>query len=428
MSERLSHIRDLVQTVYSQRQSSSASDAIPVTGKVYGQEELIFAIDAVLDGWWTTGRYAATFETRLKQFLGVRHAFLTNSGSSSNLIALSALTSEKLGDRRLNPGDEVVTTATSFPTTINPILQNNLVPVYLDVELPTYNVATELLDEAIGPRTKAIMIAHTLGNPFNVERILQVARKHHLWVVEDTCDALGATWDGRLTGTFGDLATLSFYPAHHITTGEGGAVVTNRSMLKPLIESFRDWGRDCWCEPGCDNTCGKRFDWELGELPHGYDHKYTYSHVGYNLKMTDMQAAIGVAQMARLSSFVEQRRRNFSTLHDRLLPLEDRLILPAHYPLAKPSWFGFPITLRPSKSLSRETVINRLEHAGVRTRLLFGGNILRQPAYRNTARRIVGTLAGADVVMERTFWVGVYPGLDDDSMNRIGDELYKILG
>jgi CDP-6-deoxy-D-xylo-4-hexulose-3-dehydrase len=344
---------------------------------------------------------------------------LVNSGSSANLVALSALTSPQLGERRLRPGDEVITAAAGFPTTVNPIIQNQLIPVFLDIHIPTYNIDTALLEEAIGPRTKAIMIAHTLGNPFNLDAVMDIARKHKLWVIEDTCDAVGAEYHGRKVGTFGHLATVSFYPAHHITMGEGGAVLTNSPILKKLVESFRDWGRDCWCEPGVDNTCGKRFDWQLGDLPHGYDHKYTYSHIGYNLKLTDMQAAVGVAQLKKLPQFIERRRANFAYLYEALKPLEDVLVLPEATPASDPSWFGFPITLRDSAPLDRNALVRQLEARKIGTRLLFCGNLIRQPAYQDVPYRVVGTLNESDRVMNRTFWVGIYPGLDEERLDHI---------
>lgn len=392
---------------------------VPVSGKVFDADELELLVDSALDFWLTAGRYARRFELEFAKWMGVRHVSLVNSGSSANLVALSALTSPELGDRRLLPGDEVITAAAGFPTTVNPIIQNQLVPVFLDVHIPTYNIDTARLEEAVGPRTRAIMIAHTLGNPFDLGAVMDVARRHGLWVIEDTCDAVGAEYRGRKVGTFGDLATVSFYPAHHITMGEGGAVLTNSPSLKKIVESFRDWGRDCWCEPGVDNTCGKRFNWQLGDLPHGYDHKYTYSHIGYNLKLSDMQAAVGVAQLAKLPGFIEQRRRNFEFLREALQPLEEFLILPEPTPRSSPSWFGFPITLRETAPLSRNALVQHLERHKIGTRLLFGGNLLRQPAYRNIACRVVGGLSATDRVMNQTFWLGVYPGLDDARLSHI---------
>jgi len=385
--------------------------AIPYAGRVFDHTELQYAVDASLDFWLTTGRFAEEFERDFAKFIGVRHAVLVNSGSSANLVALSALTSPKLGDRQLKPGDEVITVATGFPTTVNPILQNQLIPVFVDVTMPTYNVDVAQLEAARSPRTRAIMIAHTLGNPFDLDAVVEFCREHKLWLIEDCCDAVGATYRGKMVGTFGDLATVSFYPAHHLTMGEGGAVLTNTPQLKTLVESFRDWGRDCWCAPGKDGTCGKRFDWQLGELPRGYDHKYIYSHIGYNLKLTDWQAAIGVAQLQKLPAFIAARRHNFATLRAGLAELSDVLLLPEPTAGSEPSWFGFPIAVRPEAPFTREQVIRHLEAAKISTRLLFGGNLARQPAYRDVSQRRIGNLANADFVMNRVFWLGVYPGL-----------------
>ena len=384
---------------------------VPVSGKVFDAAELRSLVDASLDFWLTTGRFAVQFEREFAAFCGLREAVLVNSGSSANLLAISCLTSPKIGDRRLRPGDEVITTAACFPTTVNPIVQNGLVPVFLDIEVPTYNLDVRALDEALGPRTRAIILAHTLGNPFDLDAVSSFARKHDLWLVEDCCDALGSTYRGRKVGTFGDLATVSFYPAHHITLGEGGCVLTDKPLLKTLVESFRDWGRDCWCEPGRENTCGKRFDWQLGGLPHGYDHKYIYSHIGYNLKATDMQAAVGVAQLPKLPGFIEARRRNFQTLYAGLKPLEEFFVLPEATPGSDPSWFGFPIAVRPGAPFARVDVVRYLEAKKIATRTLFGGNLVRQPAYAEVPYRVVGSLKNADFAMERVFWIGVYPGL-----------------
>ena len=385
--------------------------SIPFAGRVFDAEEMKLLVDASLDFWLTTGRFAQTFEKQFARFMGLRSAILVNSGSSANLLALTSLTSPKLGDRRLIPGDEVITVATGFPTTVNPIVQNGLVPVFVDVHVPTYNIDTTMLEAALSPRTRAIMVAHTLGNPFDLGTVTKFAKKHDLWLIEDTCDAVGATYGGQKVGTFGDLGTVSFYPAHHMTMGEGGAVLTDKPMLKTLVESFRDWGRDCWCEPGKDNTCGKRFDWQLGELPCGYDHKYTYSHIGYNLKLTDMQAAVGVAQLQKLPGFIEARRRNFQLLREGLAGCEDVYILPEATPNSEPSWFGFPIAVRPGAPFTRDDIVRRLEGRKIATRLLFGGNLLRQPAYQNVLHRKIGNLENADFVMNRVFWIGVYPGL-----------------
>jgi len=394
---------------------------VPVSGKVFDADDLRSLVDASLDFWLTTGRFAARFETDFAAFMGTRFCSLVNSGSSANLLALAALTAPELKDRRLVPGDEVITCACGFPTTVNPILQHQLVPVFLDVALPGYNMDLTRLEEALGPRTRAIMVAHTLGNPFDLAAVQDLARRRHLWLIEDCCDAVGARFNDQPVGSFGDLATVSFYPAHHITMGEGGAVLGSDPALHKLVCSFRDWGRDCWCAPGADDTCHRRFDWQLGELPPGYDHKYIYSHLGYNLKLTDMQAAVGLSQLAKLPGFIERRRANFAFLRQRLEPLGERLILPEALPAARPSWFGMPLTVRPGAS--RRALIQALEGARVATRLLFGGNLLRQPAYRDIPHRVVGTLDQCDAVMRDTFWVGVYPGLGEAQLAHIADVL-----
>jgi CDP-6-deoxy-D-xylo-4-hexulose-3-dehydrase len=417
-------VADYYRAAWPQQPFVPGESAVPVSGKVFDERDLQSLVDASLDFWLTTGRFARAFEERFAAFMEQKHCLLVNSGSSANLLALTALTAPELGKRRLLPGDEVITCATGFPTTLNPILQNQLIPVFLDVHIPTYNMDVTHLEEAIGPRTKAIMLAHTLGNPFDLDTVMAVARKHGLWVIEDCCDAVGARYRGQMVGTYGDLATTSFYPAHHITMGEGGAVLTSNAKLKKIVESFRDWGRDCWCEPGCDNTCGKRFDWQLGELPQGYDHKYTYSRIGYNLKATDMQAAVGVAQLEKLPHFIERRHANFAFLMERLKPLEEHLILPECLPASQPSWFGIPLTLR---SGSRKGLIQRLEASHIGTRLLFGGNLLRQPAYQGIPHRVVGSLTGADRVMRDTFWVGVYPGLKEEHLAYVAQCLVEAL-
>ncbi len=398
---------------------------VPVSGRVFDADEIKYLVDASLDFWLTTGRYAAQFEREFSLFLKTRYAILCNSGSSANLLALSALTSPKLGERCLKPGDEVISVAAGFPTTINPIIQNGLKPVFLDVELETCNIDVDNLEDAIKPNTRAIMLAHTLGNPFNLDVVLNVAKQHNLWVIEDNCDALGATYKGQMTGTFGSLSTVSFYPAHHITMGEGGCVVTNHPNLKVLVESFRDWGRDCWCEPGKDNTCEKRFEWQLGDLPYGYDHKYTYSHIGYNLKLTDMQAAVGLAQLKKLPMFIEIRKRNWRMLYDGLKSLEEFFILPRATEYSDPSWFGFLITVMPEAPFSRKELISCLENHKIATRLLFGGNLTRQPAYKNTSYRVVGSLKNTDIVMNQTFWIGVYPGISTQMIQYVLDTIHS---
>ncbi len=387
--------------------------AVAVSGKVYDAQDVRALVDAALDFWLTTGRYNATFERRLAKLLGVRNVLTTNSGSSANLLAMSALTSPLLGREAIQPGDEVITVAAGFPTTVNPALINGLVPVFVDIDIPSYNVVPALVEEAISERTRAIMIAHTLGNPFDLGAITRIAQAHDLWLIEDCCDALGTTYDGRLVGTFGDVATLSFYPAHHITMGEGGAVFTGNALLRRALASIRDWGRDCWCDPGMDNTCGKRFSWNLGTLPEGYDHKYTYSHLGYNLKITDMQAAVGVAQLDHLQAFIAARRRNFRRLYSGLSELQDFLILPQATPGSDPSWFGFLITVRESAPFGRNQLTAMLNARGVATRPLFAGNLVRQPYMRDRRYRVVGNLQNTDRVMHQTFWIGVYPGLSD---------------
>ena len=401
--------------------------AVPVSGKVYGAEDMQSLVDSALDFWLTTGRFNTAFEERLADRLGVRHALTTNSGSSANLLALSSLTSHYLRGDALKPGDEVITVATGFPTTVNPALQYGLVPVFVDVDIPTYNIKPDMIEAAVTDRTRAIMVAHTLGNPFDLGEVTRVAEKHGLWVVEDCCDALGATYDGKGVGTFGDIGTLSFYPAHHITMGEGGAAFTDKPRLKRVIESMRDWGRDCWCAPGMDNTCGKRFCRKLGDLPMGYDHKYTYSHCGYNLKITDMQAAVGLAQLDRLDGFIAARRRNFQLLTEMLKSREDVLILPQATPRSDPSWFGYPITVRDDAPVSRDEIVQHLEANRIGTRLLFGGNLIRQPYMRGRDYRVVGDLTNADIVTERTFWIGLYPGLGEDHLQYVAERIHELV-
>ena len=390
---------------------------LPVSGKVFDADEMQHLVDSSLDFWLTTGRYAEQFETQFAKVMGMKHALLCNSGSSANLLAVTALTSPRLKKRALKDGDEVITVAAGFPTTVNPILQNRLVPVFVDVQLGTYDATMESIEAAIGPKTKAIVMAHTLGNPFNLDGVMSIAKEHNLFVVEDTCDAVGATYNDKPVGSFGDISTTSFYPAHHITMGEGGCVLVKSAPMKKIVESLRDWGRDCWCPPGNDNTCGRRFDWQLGELPYGYDHKYVYSHIGYNLKLTDMQAAVGVAQLKKLPDFIAARRHNFNRLYAGLKKFEEVLILPEATPNSNPSWFGFAITIRPGAPFSRLELVQHIESRRIGTRLLFGGNLMRQPAYIGMPHRVVGPLTNADIITDNTFWLGVYPGLNDEMVD-----------
>lgn len=415
------------QQAFPPKEFVPGQSAVPVSGRVFDQDDLFSIVDSGLDFWLTAGRFADLFESKFAKFVGVRDARLVNSGSSANLVAVSVLTSPTLGDRQLKPGDEVITVAAGFPTTVNPILQNRLIPVFVDVKPGTYNIDPAQLEAALSPRTKAIILAHTLGNPFSLTQVVAFAKKHNLWLIEDCCDALGSTWQGRNVGTFGDIATFSFYPAHHITMGEGGCVATNKPSLTKLIESFRDWGRDCWCPPGRDNTCGKRFDWQLGSLPYGYDHKYTYSHIGYNLKVSDMQAAVGVSQLSKLPGFIAKRKENFRFLKAALQPLQDFLVLPEGEPEADPSWFGFPIGVRESSPVQRDEIIRALDQAKIGTRLLFGGNLLRQPAYAGCELRAVGDLPVTDYVMNQVFWVGVYPGLTEEMLRYVADVLSSLV-
>ena len=405
------------------REFQPGTSGVPVSGKVIDGDDISAVVDSALDAWFTTGRWAKDFERKLARFIGVRSASLVNSGSSANLVAFSALTSPKLGDRQIKPGDEVITVAAGFPTTVNPILQNRCVPVFLDVTLPTYEIDVTMLEAARTDKTKAVMIAHTLGNAFDAEAVSAFCKKYNLWLIEDCCDALGTTLNGKKVGTFGDIATVSFYPAHHITMGEGGAVLTDKPALQVLIDSFRDWGRDCWCEPGVDNTCGKRFDWQLGTLPCGYDHKYTYSHVGYNLKATDMQAALGVSQIAKLPEFIERRKKNFAYLKNALKPLEHVLLLPEATPGCDASWFGFPIGVREDAPFKRDDLTKHLDANKIGTRLIFAGNLTRQPAYEGWEYRVVGELKNTDFVMSHVFWVGVYPGLTEPMLDYIAETI-----
>lgn len=399
---------------------------VPVSGKVLTPEDYAALVDATLDGWLTAGRFTDFFQRALANYVGARSAVFVNSGSSANLLALSALTSPKLHKKALKPGDEVLTVAMGFPTTINPILQNGLKPVVVDVDLGTYDANSDMLREAIGPKTRAIMLAHTLGNPFDLGTVQELCRENNLWLIEDSCDALGSTYRGQRTGSFGDTATVSFYPAHHITTGEGGAVFVKSPLVRKQVESFRDWGRDCYCETGHDNTCKKRFGWTLGDLPFGYDHKYIYSHIGYNLKATDMQAALGLSQLNKIDDFVNIRRRNFDHLHARLNQLQG-ITLPRATRDSEPSWFGFPITLEPDSGVNREALLAFLDSRLIGTRLMFAGNILKQPAYRDVDFRVVGTLTNTDLIMRQSFWVGVYPGLTIPMLDFIADSIIEFV-
>jgi CDP-6-deoxy-D-xylo-4-hexulose-3-dehydrase len=401
---------------------------IPPAGKVIGELELQYMVEASLDGWLTTGRFNDKFEKELAVYLGVKHLITVNSGSSANLIAFSALTSPKLGDRAVKPGDEVISVAAGFPTTINPIIQNGAVPVFLDVDIPTYNIDVTKLEQALSSKTKAVFIAHTLGNPYDLQAIRTFCDTHKLWLIEDCCDALGSRYDGKLVGTFGDIATVSFYPAHHITMGEGGAVFTNNDQLKTIAESFRDWGRDCYCQPGCDNTCGKRYCQQLGQLPAGYDHKYTYSHLGYNLKITDMQAACGLAQLARLDDFVQKRKDNFNYLRTKLQGCSEFLILPEATANSEPSWFGFPITIKETAGFTRGDLLTYLDNNKVGTRLLFAGNVTKQPYMQGRNYRVVNELTNSDRIMNQTFWVGIYPGLTEEMLDYTAEVIGQFCG
>jgi CDP-6-deoxy-D-xylo-4-hexulose-3-dehydrase len=429
-------ISDLVQQyadiAYAPKPFIPGQTAVPVSGKVIGGNELKMMVEASLDGWLTTGRFNAMFERRLAEFLGVKHLITVNSGSSANLVAFSTLTSPRLGDRAIKQGDEVIGVAAGFPTTVNPILQFGAVPVFVDVELTTHNIDASKIEVAITPKTKAIMLAHSLGNPFNLDVVTTLCKKYNLWLVEDCCDALGATYNGQLVGTFGDIATLSFYPAHHITMGEGGAVFTNNAELKLIAESFRDWGRDCYCPPGRDNTCGKRFCWTKmdlgGDLPDGYDHKYTYSHLGYNLKITDMQAACALAQMDRVDEFINARKTNFAYLKDRLQSCLDFLHLPEATPNSDPSWFGFPVVLKESAGVTRVDLLSYLDQNKIDTRLLFAGNLTRQPYMIGRNYRISGELLNTDLVMSQTFWLGVFPALTVEHLDYVAEKIEAFLG
>lgn len=394
-------------------------------GRIYDHKELINLVDASLDFWLTSGRYAKEFEKKFASFLGIKYCLLTNSGSSANLLAVSALTSQKLGEKRLKPGDGVITTACGFPTTLNPIIQNRLTPVFIDIDLGTYNIQIDKIEKAISKKTKAILIPHTLGNPANLEKIMKIVKKYELWFIEDNCDSLGSKYNGKYTGTFGHISTCSFYPPHHLTMGEGGAVLTDNPLLSKIITSFRDWGRACWCEPGHDDTCEKRFTWKLGKLPYGYDHKYIYSHIGYNLKVTDMQAAIGVAQLKKLPSFIKSRKKNFTSLYNNLKKYEKYFVLPQPMPNSEPSWFGFPILVKDNAPFTRMDIVNYLENNKIATRMLFGGNLIKQPAYKNIKYRVIDNLKNTDLVMNNLFWIGVYPGITDKHIKFIKNVFEK---
>lgn len=421
-------VKEFAALTYAPKLFVAGQTPVPVSGKVMGSKELELMVEASLDGWLTTGRFNAAFEARLAAYLGVKHLITVNSGSSANLVAFSTLTSPRLGDRAIKAGDEVIGVAAGFPTTVNPILQFGAVPVFVDVDLATHNIDASKIEAAISPKTKAIMLAHSLGNPFNLDVVTALCKKYGLWLVEDCCDALGATYNGQMVGTFGDIATLSFYPAHHITMGEGGAVFTNNAELKLIAESFRDWGRDCYCPPGQDNTCNKRFCWQLGDLPEGYDHKYTYSHLGYNLKISDMQAACALAQMDRLDDFIAARRANFAYLKEHLKSCEEFLHLPEATANSNPSWFGFPVILHASSGVKRVDLLNFLDQNKIGTRLLFAGNLTRQPYMIGQKYRISGELTNTDIVMNQTFWLGVYPGLGTEQLDYIVHKLEEFFG
>lgn len=416
------------QTALAAKPFVGGETVIPPSGKVIGARELQLMVEASLDGWLTTGRFNAEFEKKLAAFLGVNYLLTVNSGSSANLVAFSTLTSPKLGDRAIKKGDEVIGVAAGFPTTVNPIVQFGAIPVFVDVEMNTHNINADLIEAAITPKTKAIMLAHTLGNPFNLSKVKALCEKYNLWLVEDCCDALGATYDGKMVGTFGDIATLSFYPAHHITMGEGGAVFTNNAQLRLIAESFRDWGRDCYCAPGCDDTCGNRFGQKFGSLPQGYDHKYVYAHLGYNLKITDMQAACGLAQLESAPKFIETRKRNFKLLKERLASLSAFLEIAEPTPNSDPSWFGFPVTLKETAGVKRVDLLKFLDQHKIGTRLLFAGNLTRQPYFHDVEFRVVGELTNTDRTMNQTFWLGVQPSLGQEHFDYVGEKLEEFFG
>jgi CDP-6-deoxy-D-xylo-4-hexulose-3-dehydrase len=418
-------VEEYCQAVHGQQPFKAGTSSVPVSGRVFDSSDVKSLIDSGLDFWLTTGRFNEQFEKNLAARVGARYAQTVNSGSSANLVAFSALTSPLIRDKQISSGSEVITAATGFPTTVNPSMLWGMVPVFVDIDIPTYNILPDAVEAAITPKTKAIMVAHTLGNPFDAERVAAIARKNNLFLIEDCCDALGATLNGRHVGTFGDVGTLSFYPAHQITMGEGGAVLTSNPMLRRAMETFRDWGRDCYCEPGKDNTCNRRFDWQLGDLPYGYDHKYIYSHMGFNLKITDMQAAVGVAQLDHLDGFVQARRRNFEMLKNGLRDLEEYFILPEATPNSEPSWFGFVITLRDGAPFRRDDILRHLNEKKIGTRLLFGGNLIRQPYMKGRNYRVHGDLVNGDRIVEQTFWIGVYPGLGAEQINYVLETIHE---
>lgn len=420
-------VEEYYELKFRNRKFEAGKDVVKYAGRVFDEKELKLLIDSSLDFWLTSGRYAEEFEKKFSDFVGVKYAMLTNSGSSANLLALTSLTSHLLGDKRLKPGDEVITIAAGFPTTLNPIIQNNLIPVFVDVDIPTYNINVNELERAITPRTRAIMIAHTLGNPFNLEKVMEIKRKYNLWLIEDCCDALGSIYDGKMVGTFGDVATCSFYPAHHITMGEGGIVFTNNDRIARAVVSIRDWGRDCYCKVGVSNTCGKRFSGKYGDLPYGYDHKYVYSHIGYNLKITDMQAAIGVAQIEKLPRFIKIRRENFSKWYKIFKKYEKYFILPQATEKSDPSWFGFPLSVKPESIFTRNELTNYLSKNKIETRNLFAGNLIRQPAYLNIEKRVYGDLKNTDFIMNSTFFIGTYPGITESMMEYVDRKISEFI-
>jgi CDP-4-dehydro-6-deoxyglucose reductase, E1 len=421
-------VQEFADLKYKEKKFEPGKSVVPPSGKVIGATELKYMVDASLDGWLTTGRFNDQFEKELADFIGVKNLITVNSGSSANLVAFATLTSPKLGDRAIKKGDEVIGVAAGFPTTVNPVVQFGAIPVFVDVDLKTHNVNADLIEAAITPKTKAIMLAHTLGNPYNLKKVKELSNKYNLWLIEDCCDALGAEYNGKHVGTFGDIATCSFYPAHHITMGEGGAVFTNNSDLIAIAESFRDWGRDCYCKPGCDDTCGKRFDQQLGNLPQGYDHKYTYSHLGYNLKISDMQAACGLAQLKRLPEFIKKRNSNFTYLSNRLSTLTDFIELTLPTKNSTPSWFGFPITVKSGSGVNRVDLTKYLDQNKIGTRLLFAGNLTKQPYFSDIEYRVVGDLINTDITMNQTLWLGIYPGLGEAQLDYIAEKLEEFFG